>query len=165
MKTGIGSHTKPNNGATVDWLTPPEIVKALGPFDLDPCCYKAMPWRTADHMISPPADGLSFEWFGRVWLNPPYGPETGKWLEKLAAHGNGIAIVFARTETRMFFKHVWPKASALFFLQGRPHFYRKDGTRAKGNSGGPVVLVAYGANNAQWLKDSLIDGAFVELNQ
>lgn len=34
------------------WLTPPELVEALGPFDTDPCCEPWMPWRTAARMLS-----------------------------------------------------------------------------------------------------------------
>lgn len=94
-------------GATVEWLTPPEILLALGEFDLDPCCPPVMPWVTAKTMLNPSCDGFSADWSGRVWLNPPYGGETQKWLAKLAAHGNGIAFIFARTETRMFFDSVW----------------------------------------------------------
>ena len=37
MRTGIGSHTRAVRGRTDDWLTPPEIIAALGRFDLDPC--------------------------------------------------------------------------------------------------------------------------------
>jgi hypothetical protein len=33
----IGKHERPNKGATDIWLTPLEIIDALGPFDLDPC--------------------------------------------------------------------------------------------------------------------------------
>ncbi len=40
-------------------------------------------------------------------LNPPYGEQTERWLAKLAKHGNGIALVYARTETKMFFDSVW----------------------------------------------------------
>lgn len=108
-------------------------------------------------------DGMSVDWHGRVFLNPPYGTETQRWLERLATHGNGIALVFARTETRMFFDHVWPKAHALMFVAGRPHFHKPDGTKAKGNSGGPVVLIAYGVANAYALEASGIKGAFVRL--
>ena len=43
-------------------------------------------------------------------MNPPYGSETPKWLKKLSEHGNGIALIYARTETRMFFNYVWDKA-------------------------------------------------------
>ncbi len=160
MKTGIGSHTRPMKGQTDDWLTPPEIIQALGPFDLDPCASPSQPWRTADQQYALPTDGLTQPWHGRVWLNPPYGQATSAWLHRLAKHGNGIALIFARTETAMFFHHVWPKASGLLFLEGRLHFYTPDGIRAKGNSGGPSVLVAYGKDNAERLRMSSLRGAY-----
>jgi len=127
------------------WLTPPEWVDTLGPFDTDPCCPPNMPWPTATRMLS--ADGLEAEWTGRVWLNPPFGREAVKWLRKLVAHGNGIALVPARTETAMFYECVWPRADSVCFVQGRPHFHRADGSRAPFNSGAPIVLVAYGEHN------------------
>lgn len=143
-RNGIGSHTRPGGGSSVVWLTPPEIVEALGPFDLDPCPCLPQPFPTARRVIE--GDGLAAEWppGESVWLNPPYGRELGRWLSKLAGHGNGIALVFARTETRAFFDAVWGRASALLFFRGRLHFHHPDGRRAAGNSGGPSVLVAYG---------------------
>ncbi len=159
-KGGIGSHTRPHGGATVSWLTPPEIVAALGPFDLDPCPCLPQPFPTAAKAIE--GDGLAEEWAGRVWLNPPYGPALHLWLRKLALHGDGVAICFARTETRAFSRWVWGWASGLLFIHGRLHFYRPDGTRAKGNAGGPSVLIAYGRENAERLKSCGIRGAFVK---
>jgi hypothetical protein len=150
-------------GATVDWLTPPEILRPLGFFDLDPCACAHQPWDTAWEHFTRADDGLAQAWRGRVWLNPPYGAETGKWLAKLAEHGDGIALVFARTETRMFFESVWPVAHAVLFLAGRPHFYLPSGDRAKGNSGGPVVLIAYGLKNAHALETCGLQGKFVRL--
>jgi len=149
---GIGSHTNPYRGNTDDWLTPPEIIVLLGPFDLDPCCPPTMPWDTAKRMVRLPEDGMAAAWEGRVWLNPPYGPETGRWLSRLAEHGRGTALMFARTETDMFFEFVWRRATALLFLRGRLHFYRPDGRRAVFNSGGPSVLVAYGEADAEVLR-------------
>ena len=134
------------------WLTPPEILLALGAFDLDPCCPPDMPWPTASAMISPPRDGLSEAWHGRVWLNPPFGTQAAAWLAKLAEYGNGVALIPARTETRMFYASVWGKADAVLFLQGRPHFHYADGTRAAFNSGAPIALVAYGEGNARTLE-------------
>ena len=164
---GIGSHTKPNRGATEEWLTPPGIINALGKFDLDPCSPVVRPWDTALTHYTKDDDGLSQQWFGRVFLNPPYGTETHKWLKKMAEHNHGTAIMFARTETKMFFDYVWSKASALLFIKGRPHFHLPDGTRAKGNSGGPVVLVAYGAFDAFALRDANdcgdIEGQFIRM--
>ena len=69
-------------------------------------------------------------------------------------------MIFARTETAMFFEHVWAKADGVLFLEGRLHFYQVDGTRAKGNAGGPSVLLAYGKGNARALQHCSLKGAF-----
>lgn len=164
---GMGSHQSARQ-KTDSWLTPADILQPLGEFDLDPCCPAHMPWFTAKEMwtnetapipeemigIAFPKkrDGLLRPWHGRVWLNPPWGNKATPWLERLAAHGNGIALIPARTETRSFFAHVWGRASCVCFVQGRPHFYRPDGIQANANCGVPVVLVAYGEENARILE-------------
>jgi hypothetical protein len=127
-----------------EWLTPPEILSALGSFDMDPCAPRPRPWDTARYHLSIEDDGLQENWFGRVWLNPPFGREAVKWLRKLVAHGNGIALIPARTETAMFYECVWGVADAILFMRGRPHFHYVTGERAKANSGAPICLVAYG---------------------
>jgi hypothetical protein len=160
---GIGGHHRGTRGKTDVWLTPPEILVALGEFALDPCCPPVMPWRTARVMLADPVDGLAKRWHGRVWLNAPYGPELWPWLAKLAEHGDGIAIAFARTETAGFFAHVWERADALLFLKGRLHFHHADGERAPANAGGPTVLIAYGPSNAACLESCGLPGAFVRL--
>lgn len=147
--------------ATHVWLTPPEIIRALGEFDLDPCAAPSpRPWPTARNHIELPDDGLAVDWKGRVWLNPPYGKNTNAWLAKMASHRNGIALVFARTDTAMFRDHVWNEATGMLFIDKRPHFHRPDGSRAKGNSGGPLVLIAYGGSNAKALQHSGIPGHY-----
>jgi hypothetical protein len=98
-----------------------------------------------------------------VWLNPPYGPETGKWLKRLADYGRGTALIFARTETEMFFSHGWERADAMLFLRGRLHFHRLNGERAKMNAGAPSVLIAYGAADAAALESAGLAGKFVRL--
>jgi hypothetical protein len=65
----------------------------------------------------------------------------------------------------MFHEIVWPRASGLLFLEGRPHFYYPSGDRAKGNSGGPLVLIAYGQKDAIRLRDADIAGAYVPINE
>jgi hypothetical protein len=89
-----------------------------------------------------------------VWCNPPFGREAVKWLEKMRDHGNGIALVPARTETRMFYSTVWGHSDGVLFLKGRPHFHYVDGTRAPFNSGAPIALIAYGTKNLRALHDS-----------
>lgn len=160
---GIGGHHRAYRGLTDDWLTPLYVVQAVGPFDLDPCAGPMpRPWNTALNHIAPPEDGLKALWHGRVWLNPPYGQQTGLWLSRLADHGNGIALTFARTETEMFHEQVWKRADGLLFLRGRLFFHRPDGSRAKHNCGGPSVLIAYGLLNAERLRNSGLDGKYVD---
>ena len=158
------NHTR-GSASTDDWITPAWLIQALGPFDLDPCASATQPWPCAAENYAPPANGLMLPWHGLVWCNPPYGREVAHWLRAMALHGNGIALTFARTETRAFFEHVWPVATALLFLQGRLTFCRPDGAwpRKGANSGGPSVLIAYGARAADRLHASCELGAYVEL--
>lgn len=149
--TGMGGHQSANM-LKDEWLTPPEIIRALGPFDLDPCSPINRPWDTAKHHMTILDDGLKRDWTGRVWLNPPYGKEAAAWLNKLGEHGNGIALIFARTETEMFFDHVWNKAQALLFFKGRLYFHHVTGERARANAGAPSVLIAYGSDNVKSLE-------------
>lgn len=163
LRTGIGGHQRGYEGATDEWLTPPEIIHSLGSFDLDPCSPVIRPWSTAVAHYTVEDDGLQQPWTGRVWCNPPYGPETGIWLQRLADHGDGIALIFARTETDMFHRFVWSRADSILFLRGRLHFYSVRGERAPANAGAPSVLVAYGKNNTTALHNSGINGHMVQL--
>lgn len=156
----IGGHQSAAMGKD-EWLTPPSIIKDLGVFDLDPCAPIDRPWDTARSHLTKDDDGLQATWHGRVWCNPPYGREAHEWLLKCRRHGNAIALIFARTETEMFFSEVWRGADALLFLEGRLHFHHVDGSRAKANGGAPSVLVAYGAKNVMALRNSGIRGALV----
>lgn len=159
---GLSAHQSPR-AKSVTWLTPPEWIKALGPFDTDPCCPPNMPWPTAKFMFTEDIDGLEQEWRGRVWLNPPFGRQWPAWVERLAAYGNGIALIPARTETADFYRLVWDRADAVCFVKGRPHFHREDGSRAPFNSGAPIALVAYGFPNATRLEIANL-GRVVRLN-
>lgn len=164
---GMGSH---QSAAMLkdEWLTPPEIIDALGgpySFDLDPCSPINRPWPTAKEHFTIADNGLLKPWRGRIWFNPPYGGPTivGPWMRRMADHGTGTALIFARTETDLFFETVWKKATALLFFRGRLHFHHVDGKRAKANAGAPSVLIAYGEEDAEILKDCTIEGQYVRL--
>lgn len=146
-----------------EWLTPRHVLAALGPFDLDPCAPQVRPWDTAARHYTVMDNGLVQPWEGRVWCNPPYGLEAAQWLARCADHGNAMALIFARTETRMFFDHVWPKAQAVLFLEGRLYFHHVCGRKASANAGAPSVLVAYGSANAECLKSSTLAGRYLAL--
>lgn len=157
----IGGHQSPLP-KTQTWLTPPAVLEALGHFDLDPCGHPA--WPTAATRYCLPQDGLALPWFGRVFLNPPYEKTViGAWLERLWRHGRGVALIFARTETDAFFRHVWERAHALRFLRGRLHFHLPDGSRAEANAGAPSVLIGYGAEELDTLEACQLPGQFVPL--
>ena len=144
------------------WLTPPEIIKALGVFDLDPCAAVNQPWKTAKKHYTINDNGLFHAWQGRVWCNPPYGRKAQKFMEMLKNHGNGIALIFARTETRNWFNNIWYNANAVLFIKGRLKFYDINGN-ISGTAGAPSALIAYGNYNALILKNSKIKGKYIHL--
>ncbi|WP_334451727.1 hypothetical protein [Bradyrhizobium elkanii] len=87
----------------------------------------------------------------------------GRFMARMAAHGRGIALIFARTETSTFFRYVWDRASAVLFPAGRIDFCTPDGGAA-GDSGAPSVLCAYGDRHAEVLASADRDfGQFVPL--
>jgi hypothetical protein len=150
------AHQKPFKGETHIWLTPPDLLAALGKFDLDPCAAPSpRPWPTATRHIELPEDGLAAEWFGRVWLNPPFdGNLRPLWMRKMSEHGDGIMLIPAAVETRPFQDFVWAKASSILFMAKRPNYHYPDGARSKANSGSPMCLVAYGVRNCIALENS-----------
>lgn len=162
MKKALASHEKANM-RTDEWLTPPSIISALGTFDLDPSSPIIRPWDTAKKHYTVYDNGLLKEWEGRVWLNPPYGTEMDRWMNKMQFHNNGIALIFARTETAAFFDHVWYKASGILFIKGRLKFYTVAGKEANMTAGAPSVLISYNPDNAEILKNSGIAGRYIEL--
>lgn len=151
------SHERVANGKE-EWLTPPEFINLLGPFDLDPCSPVERPWPTAHRHYTIHDNGLIKPWEGRVWLNPPYGNQTIKWMRRMKEHGDGMALIFARTETKTFHECVWGASSAILWIKGRIKFYNSDGTMPNNCGGAPSVLVAYGAYNAYRLKTCGISG-------
>lgn len=148
---------------TTTWLTPPDVIKSLGEFDLDPCTPDIMPWQTAKNRFTEADNGLIQPWHGRVWLNPPYGKLMESFLEKMALHGNGIALTFNRTETMQFAKWVWPYATGVLFKTGRIHFLNNEGEKVGNGSGTGSLFIAYGEENFQALKDSDIKGKLIRL--
>lgn len=158
---GLGGNEK----RQTRWLTPKPLVDALGEFDLDPAGAPGHSLAKTTYILENGDDGLRDEWFGRVWLNPPYGKEAEPFLAKLAEHGHGTALIFARTETKSFHEHVWGKATAILFLLGRVTFLDENGIPARANSGAPSCLIAYGEEDALALMCSKLPGRVVWLKE
>lgn len=100
---------------TGEWYTPREIIedilKLFGVIDLDPCSNNhEEPNVPANKHFTKADDGLSKEWHGRVYMNPPYGREIGAWIEKLIQEyldghiTEFVALVPARIDTEWFRK-------------------------------------------------------------
>ena len=96
-----------------EWYTPSDIIRrvvsVLGTIDLDPCSNSiGEPNVPADTHYTEGDDGLSLEWSGRVYMNPPYGRGIDEWVAKLdAGYQNGriteaVALLPARVDTRWF---------------------------------------------------------------
>lgn len=129
--------------ASDEWYTPLEIIQSLGEFDLDPCAPMKPLWQTARVMINKEQDGLSKEWKGRVWLNPPYQQSLiTQFMRRMGEHKNGIALVFAKIDSRMFRDHIYPNCDSICLLRKRIRFYNEQGQQpASPNNGN--MLIAY----------------------
>lgn len=139
---------------TQEWYTPKPIFDALGlEFDLDPCSpgRDVVPWIPAKKHLTIIDNGLTTDWNGLAFVNPPYGMDTPKWMRKLALHGNGIGLVFSRTDTQWFHEYA-TMADAILFVKGRIQFVRSTmaadyirGIKPSGaGCGAGSMLLAYG---------------------
>lgn len=123
------------SSATPEWYTPTSVVQRVqavfGQIDLDPCSNgkgDAANVPARDHYTQ--ADnGLSLPWWGKVYMNPPYGDEIGAWVARLIEQyetgeiDSAIALLPARVDTQ-WFAPLWDYA--LCFVRGRLKFSGAD---------------------------------------
>src|SRR4051812_25533816 len=83
-----------------EWYTPSWLFEAIGvEVDLDPCSpVPPPPWVQAKQIYMKANNALARDWQGGVWLTPPFSSKRD-WYERIVAHGDGIALIPARTET------------------------------------------------------------------
>lgn len=124
------------NSGNNEWYTPADIIEAartaMGNIDFDPASsdiaqevVKASEYYTAE------TDGLTKDWRGNVWMNPPYATELiGKFVDKLIEQlphiEQAIVLVNNATETEWFGK-LASKADMVCFPRSRVKFYMPDG--------------------------------------
>lgn len=113
----------------MDWETPYEFftkIDHIFHFSLDVCADDSN--TKCLHFYSKEDNSLTKTWQGICWMNPPYGREITKWLEKASKEITKeektiiIALVPARTETVYHFKYVYPFAKAILYIAGRIRF-------------------------------------------
>jgi phage N-6-adenine-methyltransferase len=124
------------------WETPSHIFEAVSEAyhpTLDVC---AVPENAkCGRYFTPEQDGLSQEWTGVCWMNPPYGRLIGKWIKKAYEEAEKgatvICLVPARTDTAWW--HDYVMRGKITFLRGRLKF-----GGAKNGAPFPSALVVFG---------------------
>ena len=118
----------------LDWQTPKAVYQVLDAefgFDFDPC------------PVHQTLDGLSIEWGGVNFVNPPYGREIPKWIKKgYEEYLKGKTVVFlipSRTDTRWWHDYCM-KATEIRFIKGRLKF-----GNAKNSAPFPSAIVIFRA--------------------
>ena len=127
-------------GASDEWYTPAYVFAALGcAFNLD-VAHPAMPYPITPCGVWYDDHGLYRDWFGFVWMNPPFGGRNAlaPWLERFFDHGNGIALVPDRTSAP-WFRDAWPMADLVMFTP-KIRFLRPDGSEGKSPSNGTALM-------------------------
>ena len=145
------------------WLTPLDVVGALGEFDLDPCGAPDHPTAKQVYLLENGDDGLRDPWFGRVWLNPPYGRTMRQWVERMVEHGTGTSLIPVAAGTKLWQEVVFPHASAIHFYRHRIKFLRRDGRHDDMVSPQASAIVAFGSADATRLVASGLPGVVLEL--
>ena len=116
---------------SVEWATPQPLYDWLndrfGPFDLDPAA-------TAENAKTPrffteAEDGLTQDWSGAVYLNPPYGRGIDRWVDKAWASSMStgtrvVALLPVRTDTEWWQTAVMRGARDVYLIRGRVSFGR-----------------------------------------
>jgi phage N-6-adenine-methyltransferase len=129
--------------ASSEWATPQWLFDELswiyGGFTLDPC---ATPENAkCERFFTRENDGLAQHWEDKVFVNPPYGRDIGKWVQRAFEESVRGALVVcllpARTDTRWW--QDYAKRAHVHFLRGRLKF-----GDAKNAAPFPSAIVTFG---------------------
>lgn len=146
-----------NNSGDNEWYTPAEYIEAarevMGSIDLDPASnelanktVKAQTFYTAE------INGLNKEWFGNVWLNPPYSASLVQaFAEKVVSSNFQQAVILVNNATdTAWFRKLIEKANAILFTTGRIRFYKMDGEKGAPLQG--QAFIYYGDSVEKFLE-------------
>lgn len=130
------------SSATHEWSTPQKTFDELNAkwgFTLDVCATKENAKCAA--FYTKESDGLTKRWAPNVcWMNPPYGREIGKWVQKAFEESQKGATVVcllpARTDTKWF--HEYCTRGSIQFIRGRLKF-----GDAKNSAPFPSMIVVF----------------------
>lgn len=141
------------------WQTPNHLFEQLNSkfhFTLDPCC--ADQTAKCSKYFTMRENVLEQDWSKDVvFMNPPFGREIGKWMQKAYRESldgaTVVCLIPSRTDTAWW--HDYAIEGQILFLRGRVKFVR-NGKAAPAPF--PSAIVAFGSN-PEALRKSLSDFA------
>lgn len=136
--------------------TPAWVYGPLGPFDLDPCAGEETEIGNVNWWDGRGEDGLTLDWFGFVWCNPPFSQKE-TWGRKMIEHGNGILILPERGSAPWF--GPLAESAGRYFVMGRKINFI--GGPSSNNLGS--VLFPFGREAVCRIKESGLPGHFVRV--
>ena len=146
-----------NNSGDNEWYTPSEYIEAarsvMGSIDLDPASNDfANKTVKAGRYFTEQTNGLEQEWFGNIWMNPPYSTALlSQFADKLISSDFSQAIVLVNNATEtVWFEKMISKASAIVFHKGRIRFVKRDGEHGTPLQG--QAFIYYGNNIERFLE-------------
>ena len=163
-----------NNSGENQWYTPEHIIEAarttMGRIDVDPASsHIANTTVKANTYYTESNNGLTKEWNGNVWMNPPYAqPLISQFVEKLIEKflsgevKKACVLVNNATDTTWFHSIV-RISSAICFTKGRVRFIDMNG-----NPGAPLqgqAIIYIGKTDAYKFCQSFSEIGFVLKNQ
>lgn len=131
-------------GATDEWYTPRHVFDALGcRFDMDVAAPVKRDFVSVPTSRFITSNSLSLDWYGFLWMNPPFGSRNGlvPWLDKFFAHGNGIALVPDRTSAPWWQLYA-PRSDLALFVGRKLKFIGQDGLPGNSPAQGTTLLAA-----------------------
>lgn len=114
--------TRANNTDLKDvWQTPDNIIDMIEPIDVDPCAGGTDIGQDANYTKQD--DGLSKEWHGRVFVNPPFSDKKD-WLRKAIVERDNTECIFVLTPDSTdtiswWHKYIAAEADYIWFSEGR----------------------------------------------
>ena len=125
------------------WETPIDFFNLINEefnFSLDVCAEEET--AKCKNFFTKEMNAFNYKWEGVCYMNPPYGREIGKWIEKAYVESLGgatvVCLIPARTDTKYWHEFIFPHAHEIRFIKGRLKF-----GNSKNSAPFPSALVVF----------------------
>ena len=141
-----------NNSGENEWYTPYYIIEnaraVMGGIDLDPASSKlANETVRAKEYYTIEDDGIKKDWYGRVWLNPPYSqPDISNFAKAVTSKSYDEIMILVNNATETdWFRMMAEISEAICFINKRLKFIDRDGKPSGSPLQGQAII--YRGNN------------------